>query len=427
MQTLLSGGKVYTGSAFHRLDVAVDGDRILCVAPNIPQDSGLRVFDVSNLYIVPGLVDVHVHLREPGFSYKETIATGTAAAARGGYTCVCTMPNLDPAPDSAAHLAVQLELIRRDARVRVIPVGCITKGEHGETLADMADMADDVIGFSDDGRGVQSRAMMRDAMRVARRLGKPIIAHCEDNALLGGTAIHAGVHAARFGIEGITSESEWRQVERDIELVAETGCRYHVCHISTKESVELIRQAKQNDLPVSCETAPHYLTLCDAALRDDGRFKMNPPIRAASDRDALVEGVRDGTIDVIATDHAPHSAPEKAGGLRYSSMGIVGLETAFPLLYTRLVETGQLPLETLIDRMAVAPRRLFGLDGGTIEAGAVADITVLDLGREYVIDSATFLSKGRATPFEGVQVHGECAMTMVNGGIVWNRDTQENW
>lgn len=427
MRILLAGGMVYMGSSFHRLNVAVENGRVVSVSPNSPKDMGFRVFDVSGYYIVPGFVDVHVHLREPGFSYKETISTGTAAAARSGYTTVCTMPNLNPAPDSVQALGAQLELIRRDARVRVIPVGCITAGQKGETLADLQGMAPDVIGFSDDGRGVQSREMMREAMLLAKQLDKPIIAHCEDNALLGGSAIHAGAYAARFGIEGISSESEWRQVERDLELVAETGCRYHVCHISTAQSAALIRQAKKEGLPVSCETGPHYLTLCDADLQDEGRFKMNPPLRSAADREALVEALCDGTIDMIATDHAPHSAAEKSGGLRGSLMGIVGLETAFPVLYTKLVETGVLPLETLIDRMTCAPRRVFGMTPVAFEPGAPADIAVLDLGADYRIDSGCFLSKGKSTPFDGMRVRGECAMTMVNGGIVWNRNIRESW
>lgn len=356
-------------------------------------------------FVFPGFCDVHVHFREPGFSYKETIRSGSLAAKRGGYTAVCTMPNLNPVPDSLEHLALQLDIIGRDAAVRVVPYGAITKGEKGGQLADLAAMAPYVCGFSDDGRGVQDGAMMRDAMQAAKALDRIIAAHCEVNALLRGGYIHDGGYARAHGHRGICSESEWRQIERDLKLAAETGCRYHVCHISTRQSVALIRDAKKTGVDVTCETGPHYLLLDDNDLREEGRFKMNPPVRSRADREALIEGLCDGTIDMIATDHAPHSAQEKSKGLEKSAFGIVGLETAFPLMYTGLVKKGVIPLEKLIDLLAIKPRERFGLP--------FEGITVWDLAKEYDIDPATFVSLGRATPFEGWRVQGECISTIL--------------
>ena len=424
MSLLLTGGTAYWKGRFEQMDLFVEQGRIVSVPQEAPS-----VIAVPNHLIVPGFVDVHVHLREPGFSYKETIFSGTSAAAAGGYTAVCAMPNLNPVPDSLEHLAVQLDLIRRNARVHVYPYGAITRGERGEELADLAAMAPHAVGFSDDGRGVQSRERMREAMALARELDRPIVAHCEDESLLmKGWAVHDGDFARRHGLPGNNPESEWRQVERDLDLVRETGCRYHVCHISTKESVDLIRTAKAEGLPVSCETGPHYLLLTDEDLQDDGRFRMNPPIRSAADRDALLTGLLDGTVDCVATDHAPHSAQEKAGGLRGSLNGIVGLETAFPVLYTQLVETGVVPLETLLNALCVRPRQLFGLPGGVLEEGAPADITVLDLNRPHVIDSAAFRSLGRATPFDGWGVSAAVALTLCGGEIVHhNLQTQEEF
>ena len=367
----------------------------------------------NQIVIFPGFVDVHVHLREPGFSYKETIATGTAAAAHGGYTCVCAMPNLDPVPDSRERLELQREIIARDARVEVLPYGAITAGERGEILSDMAAMAPWVAGFSDDGRGVQSADMMRAAMLRARELGKPIAAHCEDNALLWGGYIHDGAYARAHGHRGICSESEWGPIARDLELARETGCAYHVCHISAKESVALIRKAKAEGVDVTCETGPHYLLMDDSMLREEGRFKMNPPLRDRSDREALIEGLRDGTIDMIATDHAPHSAEEKRRGLEKSAMGVVGLETAFPLLYTYLVKPGIITLDRLVELMCLAPRKRFGIPL------RVDDYTVWDLNAQYRIDPADFLSKGKATPFEGWPVFGKCLMTVHRGQVVY--------
>lgn len=419
MRLLLTGGTVFQNGSFHQMDVAMDQGRIVSVSPSLPKE-GFSVIECSDFMIVPGFVDVHVHLREPGFSYKETIFSGTAAAAAGGYTAVCAMPNLKPVPDSREHLETQLEIIRREAKVHVYPYGAITCGEAGEALADLAAMAPEVAGFSDDGRGVQSREMMRAAMETAKRLDKPIVAHCEDESLLQkGWSVHNGAFAQAHGLIGNDSESEWRQVERDLELVRETGCQYHVCHVSTKESVALVRKAKAEGLPVTCETGPHYLVLCDEDLLDEGRFRMNPPIRSAADRDALLEGLLDGTVDCIATDHAPHSAQEKAGGLAKSLNGIVGLECAFPVLYTQLVRTGAVPMETLLKALCVNPRRIFRLSGGNVAPGEIADLTVLDLNRPHVIDSAAFRSLGRATPFDGWGVSAAVAATICGGELVY--------
>ena len=372
------------------------------------------IISFDGMYIFPGFADVHVHLREPGFSYKETIKTGTLASAHGGYTAVCSMPNLNPVPDSIENLRKQLEIIEKDACIHVYPYGSITVGQMGEKLSDMEGMSEDVIAFSDDGRGVQSDEMMRDAMLKAKSLGKMIVAHCEVNDLLKGGYIHDGEYAKEHGHRGICSESEWKQIERDLKLVEETGCSYHVCHISTKESVEIIRQAKARGVDVTCETGPHYLILDDSDLQEHGRFKMNPPLRGAEDRLALIEGIKDGTIDMIATDHAPHSAEEKGRGLEKSMMGVVGIETAFPLMYTYFVETGIITLEKLIELMSINPRKRFGISGGTDE-GESADFTVIDLDAEYEINPEDFYSMGKATPFEGFKVKGRIMHTYVGG------------
>ena len=376
------------------------GTSAFCPMPDI---SGLD--HDSEITVFPGFCDVHVHFREPGFSYKETIASGCEAALAGGYTAVCTMPNLDPVPDSPEHLAVQEELIRRDAKTAVYPYGAITVGRAGKELTDMEKLAPRVIGFSDDGSGVQDEGLMREAMLRAKSLGRIIAAHCEQNDLLRGGYIHAGPYAASHGHRGICSESEWRQIERDLTLAADTGCAYHVCHISCRESVSLIRDAKESGVNVTCETGPHYLTLDESDLREDGRFKMNPPIRSREDREALVTGLLDGTIDMIATDHAPHSAAEKSRGLAGSAMGVVGLETAFPVLYTRLVLPGILPLEDLIGLMAINPRRRFGIPLKDTE------YTLWDLNEEWTVDPARFKSMGRATPFAGETLRGVCLRT----------------
>ena len=373
---------------------------------------GLSGFDSSEYVIFPGFCDVHVHFREPGFSYKETIATGSRAAARGGYTAVCTMPNLNPVPDSVENLRVQRRLIEETACIHVYPYGAITIGEQGEALSDLEGMAPDVVGFSDDGRGVQSDDLMRQAMLRAKALGKPIVAHCEVNSLLRGGYIHDGDYAKAHGHRGICSESEWGQIARDLQLVKETGCAYHVCHVSAKESVALIRKAKAEGLDVTCETGPHYLVMDDSDLQEDGRFKMNPPLRGEDDREALIYGILDGTIDMIATDHAPHSAEEKSRGLEKSAFGIVGIETAFPILYTCLVKPGILSLNKLLELLCVNPRRRFGLPLGT-------DYSIWDLNAAYPIDPKDFLSKGRATPFAGWQVNGKCIATICDGKLVY--------
>ena len=373
---------------------------------------GLSGFDSSEYVIFPGFCDVHVHFREPGFSYKETIATGSRAAARGGYTAVCTMPNLNPVPDSVENLRVQRRLIEETACIHIYPYGAITVGEQGEALSDLEGMAPDVVGFSDDGRGVQSDDMMRQAMLRAKALGKPIVAHCEVNSLLRGGYIHDGDYAKAHGHRGICSESEWGQIARDLQLVKETGCAYHVCHVSAKESVALIRKAKAEGLDVTCETGPHYLVMDDSDLQEDGRFKMNPPLRGKEDREALIQGILDGTIDMIATDHAPHSAEEKSRGLEKSAFGIVGIETAFPILYTCLVKPGILSLDKLLELLCVNPRRRFGLPLGT-------DYSIWDLNAAYPIDPEDFLSKGRATPFAGRQVSGKCIATICDGKLVY--------
>lgn len=364
------------------------------------------------LHLFPGFTDVHVHLREPGFSYKESIATGSRAAARGGFTTVITMPNLKPVPDCLAHLQQQLDLIARDAVIRVLPLGAITVGQQGTQLADFSGMAPFVAGFSDDGRGVQANRMMREAMEQAAALNKTIVAHCEDESLLSGGYIHEGEYARIHGHKGISSKSEWAQVQRDIALVEQTGCSYHVCHVSTKESVELIRQAKAKGIDITCETAPHYLVLTDLDLQEDGRFKMNPPIRSAADRDALIQGLQDGTVDMVATDHAPHSAEEKGKGLAGSMNGVVGLETAFPVLYSHLVKPGILSLDRLIEAMSTAPKARFGI-------ADQEDWCLFDLGAQFTVDPGDFLSMGKASPFAGMAVYGKCLLTISRGRMAY--------
>ncbi len=418
---LLKHGWVFINGNFEKRDVLVEDGIIADISPSIERSNSYELFELSNCFVFPGFADVHVHLREPGFSYKETIKTGTAAAARGGYTALCAMPNTKPVPDSTETLAEMEKLIKESACVDVYPYAAITMGENGGELVDYKKLIDRVAGFSDDGRGVQSGEMMRSAMLKVKSLGGIIAAHCEDDTLLKGGYIHDGEYAGLHGHRGICSESEWGQIRRDIELVRETGCRYHVCHVSTKESVELISKAKAEGLPISCETGPHYLTLTDMDIEEDGRFKMNPPLRSHEDRQALIEGILDGTIEVIATDHAPHSADEKSRGLEKSLMGVVGLETAFPVLYTRLVKTGILKLERLVELLCLNPRRIFGLGGGEIKVGAKADIAVFDLDKQGRINPEDFLSMGRATPFAGMEVCGESVLTLCGGNIVWRK------
>lgn len=417
MNCILTNANVFVQGNFIKSNIFIADGTILEISDRTPQ-AACPVFDCKGRYLFPGFIDVHVHLREPGFFYKESMESGTKAAAHGGYTTICAMPNLNPVPDSAEHLEVQLKAIRENACIRVVPYGTITIGEMGEKLAAYDEIVGQVCAFSDDGRGVQNDEIMAEAMKKISGYDKIIAAHCEDNTLLRGGYIHDGAYAAAHGHRGICSESEWGQIARDLELVRRTGCKYHVCHISTKESVELIRRAKAEGLDVSCETAPHYLVLNDSMLQEDGRFKMNPPIRSEEDRQALLAGILDGTIDMIATDHAPHSAEEKSRGLEKSLMGVVGLETAFPILYTELVQKNILPLYRLIDLMHTNPRKRFGV-GTPLAVGQPADLTLFDLDESYTIDPETFLSKGRATPFAGRQVCGRCKLTLYHGNTVW--------
>lgn len=423
MRYLLQNAQILSsGGVFRAADVLLSGGRIVSIGDRISCPADAVSIDLHKAVLFPGFVDVHVHLREPGFSYKETIRTGTLAAAHGGFAHVAAMPNLDPVPDCAAALAVQRAIIEKDALVHVHPYGAVSVGEKGERLADLDGLAPGVIAFSDDGRGVQSESLMREAMTRCHALGKILAAHCEDNSLLHGGYIHDGAYARAHGHRGICSESEWGPIARDLRLAEETGCAYHVCHVSTKESVALIRAAKRRGVDVTCETAPHYLTFTDEDLQEDGRFKMNPPLRAREDRDALIEGLLDGTIDMLVTDHAPHSREEKARGLEKSAMGVVGLETSFAASYTALVQTGILPLEKLVDLMHGAPMRRFGC-GTELAEGQPADLTAFDLTKTYTVDPETFLTMGRATPFAGRALTGVCKLTMIGGEPVWKEET----
>lgn len=425
MTILLKDALVYSGAGFELRSVLIHdfviGGLSVSFSDLNVQAINARVIDCkSKLLLLPGFADVHVHLREPGFSYKETIKTGTEAAAAAGYTLLCTMPNVNPVPDCPENLKVQTDMIERDAVIDVLPFASITKNRRGRgELVDFAALAPMVAGFSDDGTGIQTGDLMEEAMRRCVKTGKLISAHCEDESLLHGGYIHDGAYCRAHGHKGICAESEWGQIERDLALAEKTGCRYHVCHISTKESVQLIREAKKRGVPVTCETAPHYLVLCEDDLQEDGRFKMNPPLRSAADKQALIEGVQDGTIDVIATDHAPHSAEEKARGLKGSAMGVVGLETAFPVLYTKLVKTGVISLKRLVQMMSVCPREIFGLAGGKIEPGAPADLCLIDPERVFTVEPDKFKSKGRATPFAGMQLQGVNLLTLRRGEIVY--------
>ena len=409
---------VWTQKGLVEQDAILDGG---VLSFSVSQNASACASDMpvfSNCLILPGFCDVHVHLREPGFCYKETVASGTASAARGGYTAVCSMPNLNPVPDSKEHLQVQLDAIEKDAKIAVYPYGSLTVGQMGAVMADLDGMAKDAIAFSDDGKGVQDENMMRDLMLRAKRLGKLVVAHCEDNSLLRGGYIHDGVYAKEHNHRGICSESEWGPIARDLALAKETGCAYHVCHISTKESVALIRAAKAEGVDVTCETAPHYLVLCDEDLCEEGRFKMNPPLRSAADRDALIEGILDGTIDMIATDHAPHSQEEKSRGLEKSAFGIVGLETAFSIMYTEFVKNGKMTLERLVELMCINPRKRFGI---TSEVG----YTVWNIEKEYTVNPDAFASMGHATPFAGKRVFGENLLTVYNGSVVYRKHEEE--
>lgn len=418
MSYVIKGANVYLDNSFKKADLLIDDGKMSIVSDC---SSFAEIYDFGGCYVFPGFIDVHVHLREPGFFYKETIETGTMAAARGGYTHVFSMPNLSPVPDNIDNLGKQLDIIKKSAKVHVTPYGSITKEQKGEELSDMKAMKDFVGGFSDDGKGIQTKELMEKAMLEAKSLGKIIVAHCEDNSLLFGGYIHDGEYAKKHNHKGICSKSEWGPIERDLALLKDTGAKYHVCHISAKESVEIIRKAKKKGIDVTCETAPHYLVFNDNDLEENARFKMNPPIRAEEDRLALIEGVCDGTIDMIATDHAPHSYEEKSKGLKDSLMGVVGLETAFSVLYTELVKKGVITLENLIELMHKNPQSRFGIKD-TLKEGEIANFTIFDLEKKYNICPDEFLSKGKSTPFEGREVFGRCLMTVVDGNIVWKEE-----
>lgn len=420
MTTLIKGALCYIGDRFQQLDVLIKDGKIDTLSTSISKNGVDTVFNAQDRYLIPGFVDVHVHLRQPGFSYKETIKTGTQAAAAGGYTAVCSMPNVNPVPDSIDGIKAQTDIIEKDAVINVYPFASITKGRKGtgETV-DFESLKDIAVGFSDDGTGVQEAEIMQKAMLECAEIDKVISAHCEVNSLLNGGYIHDGEYCREHNHKGICSASEYEQIARDCELAEKTGVHYHVCHISTKESVDIIRQAKARGVKVTCETGPHYLTMCDKDLQEDGRFKMNPPLRSEQDKQALLQGVLDGTIDVIATDHAPHSAEEKSKGLKGSAMGVVGLETAFGVLYTKLVKTGFIPFEKLIDMMSIKPREIFNLPGGRISEGEVADLALLDVNKQWTVNPDEFLSMGRATPFEGWKLVGKNVLTMCKGEIVY--------
>lgn len=420
-RTIIKGATIVGGSTE---DIAIANGIIVERASEITPEDGDTVINAAGLVAAPAFVDVHVHLREPGFGYKERIATGTAAAARGGYSTVCSMPNLNPVPDTVETLGVQLDIIRRDAKIEVLPYAAITIGRKGEELVDIAALQDKVCAFSDDGSGVQHDAMMERAMAEAAKHDALIAAHCEVEELLRGGYIHDGEYARKHGHKGICSESEWEQVRRDIEIAEKLGCRYHVCHISTKETVELVRQAKARGAKVTCETGPHYLIFTDMDLEEDARWKMNPPLRSAEDRAALIEGIKDGTIDMIATDHAPHTVEEKSRGLKDSAMGVVGLETAFAALNTHLVRKGVITLERLVELMSINPRRVFRIEGG-IEVGNRADIVLLDVEHQWRVDSTKFLSMGKISMFDGREMVGDVAMTIHRGNVVYDNNTKQ--
>lgn len=418
----IKSAKVLTENGFKICNVIIEEDKITEISEGMPTDFHGKTFDASGLTVIPSFVDMHVHLREPGYSYKETIATGSEAAAAGGFTMVCTMPNLNPAPDSVDNLKKQLDIIDKDARINVWPFATITRDRHGEELVDYEAMAPFVAGFSDDGTGVQSESVMKKAMEGIVKTGKILSAHCEVESLLNGGYIHKGEYARKNNHKGISSESEWKEVERDIRLSEETGCRLHICHLSTKESVDLVRKAKQKGLKVTCETGPHYLTFNDSNLQESGRFKMNPPIRGIEDQEALRKGLIDGTIDVIATDHAPHSDEEKSKGLENSAMGVVGLETAFSAVYTTMVASGLMSFERLIEAMVISPRRILGLpEMHYLKPGMKADLVILDLNEKFNVDPKDFKTLGKSTPYEGMTLQGSIKMTIYNGNPVYNK------
>ena len=415
---ILKGGTIVCGEGSRKADILIAGDKIVAIGENLIADSDTEVIDVEGKIVTYGLADVHVHLREPGYSAKETIATGTRAAAHGGVTTVCSMPNLNPAPDAPETIAVEQRMIDEQAVVEVLPFATISSKRAGRELADIEALRPLSVGYSDDGNGIQTEPLMRQAMQRIAAVDGIIAAHCEDDSLLHAGYIHDGEYARQHGHKGICSESEWGPIKRDVKLAEEEGCRYHICHISTKESVAIIREAKSKCAHISCETAPHYLILCDENLQEEGRFKMNPPLRAKEDRAALIEGIKDGTIEVIATDHAPHTAEEKSRGLKGSMMGIVGIETSFALCYTHLVRKGIITIEKLVELMSENPRRIFRL-GGAMSVGERADIAVFDIDTPYTINPDNFLSMGKATPFAGEEVFGRCVLTIFAGKKVY--------
>lgn len=419
MKILFKNGIVYVNGNFKKSDVLIQDGIVVDIQREISLDD-VVIVDLNNLHILPGFADVHVHLREPGFFYKETILSGTNAAAKGGFTLVCSMPNLNPVPDSVENLKIQQDIIDRDAVIKVLPHASITKKQRGKELVDFESLSEKCFAFSDDGRGIQSREIMKEAMEMAKKFGKAIVAHCEDESLVFGGYIHDGEYAKLHGHKGISSASEYKQVQRDVELCEEVGGQYHVCHISTKETVDIIRKAKSKGLKVSCETTPHYLTFCDMDLKEEGRFKMNPPIRSSEDRDALIEGIKDGTIEMIATDHAPHTDEEKSKGLKRSNMGVVGLETSFAVINTFMVNTGHISFEKLVELMSINPRKIFGLEYG-ISVGKKADFTIVDRNKEWIVNPDEFVSKGKSTPFEGMKLTGDILFTICDGKIVYNK------
>ena len=421
MKVLIKGGTVVAEGVSRKADVLVADGKIAAIGESLTADEQTEVFDAEGCVVTYGLADVHVHLREPGYSAKETITTGTRASARGGVTTVCSMPNLQPAPDAPETIAIEQQMIDEQAVIEVLPFATISSHRAGRELADIEALRPLSVGYSDDGNGIQTEELMRKAMQRIAAVDGIIAAHCEDDSLLHAGYIHDGEYARIHGHKGICSESEWGPIKRDVVMAEEEKCRYHVCHISTKESVEIIREAKKRCSHISCETAPHYLVLCDADLKEEGRFKMNPPLRAAEDRTALIEGIKDGTIEVIATDHAPHTAEEKSRGLKGSMMGIVGIETSFAICYTHLVRKGVITIEKLIALMSENPRRIFRL-GGAMQVGERADIAVFDTTKPYRIDTAEFLSMGKATPFEGEEVYGRCMLTLFGGNVVWKEN-----
>ena len=419
MKILFKNGIVYVNGNLKKSDVLIQDGIVVDIQREISLDD-VVIVDLNNLHILPGFADVHVHLREPGFFYKETILSGTNAAAKGGFTLVCSMPNLNPVPDSVENLKIQQDIIDRDAVIKVLPHASITKKQRGKELVDFESLSEKCFAFSDDGRGIQSREIMKEAMEMAKKFGKAIVAHCEDESLVFGGYIHDGEYAKLHGHKGISSASEYKQVQRDVELCEEVGGQYHVCHISTKETVDIVRNAKSKGLKVSCETTPHYLTFCDMDLKEEGRFKMNPPIRSSEDRDALIEGIKDGTIEMIATDHAPHTDEEKSKGLKRSNMGVVGLETSFAVINTFMVNAGHISFEKLVELMSINPRKIFGLEYG-ISVGKKADFTIVDRNKEWIVNPDEFVSKGKSTPFEGMKLTGDILFTICDGKIVYNK------